>query len=54
MRECGCLEAAAGRSYKARTAGDVQDLGTSGYEVREDVIGLSVVSSDIRKIVKGG
>lgn len=35
-------------------AGDVADLGTSGYEVREDVIGLPAASSDARKLVKEG
>ncbi len=34
-------------------AGDVQDLGTSGYEVREDVLGLATASSDTLKIVRG-
>ncbi len=28
------------RALEALDAGDVQDLGTSGYEVREDVIGV--------------
>lgn len=32
---------------------DIEDLGTSGYEVREDVIGLSATSADALKRVKG-
>jgi hypothetical protein len=32
----------------------VVDLGTSGFETREDVLGLPVASSDAAKRVKGG
>ncbi len=39
-------------ALEALDAGDVADLGTSGYEVREDVLGLAAASSDARKLVK--
>ncbi len=42
------------RALTALDAGDVEDLGTSGYEVREDVLGLATASSDARKLVKEG
>ncbi len=34
-------------------AGDVTNLGTSGYEVREDDLGLPAASPDTQKLVKG-
>ena len=33
--------------------GDVEDLGTSGYEVREDILGLPTASPATAKLVKG-
>ena len=33
--------------------GDVEDLGTSGYEVREDILGLPTASPGTAKLVKG-
>ncbi len=33
--------------------GDVEDLGTSGYEVREDVLHLPAASPATAKLVKG-
>jgi hypothetical protein len=33
--------------------GDVEDLGTSGYEVREDVLHLPTASPATAKLVKG-
>ncbi len=33
--------------------GDVEDLGTSGYEVREDILGLPTSSPATAKLVKG-
>ncbi len=33
--------------------GDVEDLGTSGYEVREDILGLPAASPATAKLVKG-
>jgi hypothetical protein len=33
--------------------GDVEDLGTSGYEVREDILGLPTTSPATQKLVKG-
>ncbi len=33
--------------------GDVEDLGTSGYEVREDVLHLARASPTTAKLVKG-
>ncbi len=42
------------RALTALDAGDVADLGTSGFTQREDVLGLSTASSDARKLVKGG
>jgi hypothetical protein len=35
-------------------SGPVEDLGTSGFEIREDVIGLAVASPDAQIRVKGG
>ncbi len=33
--------------------GDVEDLGTGGYEVREDILGLPTASPATAKLVKG-
>ncbi len=33
--------------------GDVEDLGTSGFEVREDILGLPTASPATQKLVKG-
>ncbi len=41
-------------ALEALGAGKVQDLGTSGYEVREDVLGLAAASPDARKLARGG
>lgn len=41
------------RALLALDAGDVADLGTSGYAVREDVIGLPAASQGTAKLVKG-
>jgi hypothetical protein len=38
----------------ALAAGAVVDLGTSGFEIREDVLGLPLASPDAAKRVKGG
>jgi hypothetical protein len=42
------------RALEALDAGDVADLGTSGFEVREDVLGLPFVSSDSAKPMRKG
>lgn len=41
-------------TLKALDAGDVADLGTSGFTTREDVLGLSLASSDSEKTMKKG
>jgi hypothetical protein len=40
------------RALEALEASDVADLGTSGFEIREDVIGLPVASPDASRRVK--
>jgi hypothetical protein len=42
------------RALEALEGGTVEDLGTSGFEVREDVFGLPLVSLDSEKQVKKG
>ncbi len=42
------------RTLEALDAGDVEDLGTSGFETREDVLGLPVASSDTQQLMKKG
>ncbi len=41
-------------ALEALDAGDVADLGTSGYEVREDVLGLAAASSDSQRPMRKG
>ena len=42
------------RVLEGLATADVVDLGTSGYEIREDVIGLSVASPSATRQVKEG
>jgi hypothetical protein len=41
-------------ALKALRAGEVEDLGTSGFETREDILGLPVASPISERRVKGG
>lgn len=41
------------RALEAMEAGPVADLGTSGFETREDVLDLSAASPDAESRVKG-
>jgi hypothetical protein len=41
-------------ALRALDAGDVADLGTSGFQVREDVLGLPLTSSDSEKPMRKG
>ncbi len=41
-------------ALEALDAGDVADLGTSGFTTREDVLGLPTASPDTRKLVNRG
>jgi hypothetical protein len=42
------------QALAALDAGEVEDLGTSGYKIREDVLGLPTVSLDSEKPMKKG
>jgi hypothetical protein len=42
------------RALEALEAGDVEDLGTSGFETREDVLGLPLVSPDASRQMRKG
>jgi hypothetical protein len=42
------------RALEALEEGSVADLGTSGFEMREDVLGLPMISSDSGKLMKKG
>ncbi len=41
------------QALAALDAGDVEDLGTSGFQVREDVLGLPLASQDSVEQVRG-
>jgi hypothetical protein len=42
------------RALEALDRGTAEDLGTSGFQVREDVLGLPLASSDSEKTMKKG
>ncbi len=42
------------RALAALDAGDVADLGTSGFTTREDVLGLATASSDSQRPMRKG
>jgi hypothetical protein len=41
------------RTLRALNAGEVEDLGTSGFATREDILGLPLASSDSDTKMKG-
>jgi hypothetical protein len=42
------------RTQEALDRGNAEDLGTGGFQVREDVLGLPLASSDSEKTMKKG
>ncbi len=51
LTRAGLLEAL--EAFDGSAGEDVEDLGTSGYEVREDVLHLPAASPATAKLVKG-